>query len=70
MKVLFYYGRPLQCAHGPQVWPWWRLVTPSFISLHVHPPSSGYRLWLYTRWGSPCFDIYFNRRDKVTEQGQ
>jgi len=60
--VKFSYGRPVRCSHGPQEWPWWRVVSLSLVRLEVHPPSLGFRLWAYTRWGSPCFDVYVDRR--------
>ena len=68
MKIQFscsfaHLKRWLRPAHGPQTWPWWRLVSPSLHRLpHVCSPSTGYRLWVYTRWGSIFFDIFFDRR--------
>ncbi len=42
-------GVPVQ--YGPQTWPWWRLLSLSFLRLEVYRPTTGYRLWAYTRWG-------------------
>ena len=46
---------------GPQVWPWWLLISFRICRLDVAKPSSGYRLWVYTRWRAPYFDIVFDR---------
>ena len=52
--------------HGPQVWAWWHVLSLSFIATEpVSPPSKGYRLWVYTRWGALHFDVYFDRREGV-----
>lgn len=43
-------GRP---AHGPQAWPWWRLISFSYVRLGQGiGTSTGYgrRVWCYTRW--------------------
>jgi len=48
--------------HGPQSWPWWRLPALKLYRLDVHAPSSGWALWLYTRWGAIPFDLYIDRR--------
>lgn len=66
MKVKVYgstwhWRRPL-CAHSPQTWPWWRLFWLRFCRLAVHPPNTGYRVWLYTRWGALFADVAFDRR--------
>lgn len=70
MKIKFFNSRgahwkrwPTGVTHGPQSWPWWRLVSSSIVKLgNVNTPSTGWRLWLYTRWGAWCGDIYFDRR--------
>ncbi|NID14977.1 hypothetical protein [Luteibacter yeojuensis] len=52
--------RPL---HGPQTWPWWRLVSATIVRLGgIHAPSTGRRLWVYTRWGACFFDCVVDRR--------
>lgn len=51
-----------QCTHGPQSWPWWRLLSISIVRIEMYPPTFGYRPWFYTRWGSFHFDIVFDRR--------
>jgi len=48
--------------HGPQVWPWWRLVSFSIVRLNVDPPSSSRRLWVYTRFGAIYLDATLDRR--------
>lgn len=50
-------------VHGPQVWPWWRLLSWRTCRLvGVQEPSKGYRLWLYTRFGAVHVDLYLDRR--------
>ncbi len=62
-KISFAFGRPLKgCKHGPQAWPWWRIVSFSTNGIAVHKPSTGRRLWVYSRWGAIHFDVYFDRR--------
>lgn len=44
--------------------------TGGLIKLQVHPPSEGWRLWVYSRWGSLFhIDIFINRR-KDAESSQ
>ena len=65
MKVKFFANlKPLPgCVHGPQTWPWWRLFGLLFVRLgEVHEPSTGYRLWIYTRAGGRTLEVYFDRR--------
>ena len=54
--------RSLWPSHGPQTWPWWKLFSPKFFKLDVTLPSTGYRLWVYSRWGAIHFDAYIDRR--------
>ncbi len=57
----FFASRTVQ--HGPKSWPWWRLVSPSWVKLRgVTPPTEGWCLWLYTRWGAVSWDFYLDRR--------
>lgn len=49
-------------THGPQVWPWWRLVSFGLVHLEVAKPSMGWRLWVYTRWGAGYGDLVLDRR--------
>ena len=52
-------------AHGPQDWDtraWWKPLTFLFCSAGANLPSTSYRLWIYTRWGSMHFDLVFDRR--------
>lgn len=38
--------------HGPKTWPWWRLVSFSWIRCpEVQKPSTTHRFWVYFRWG-------------------
>lgn len=55
----------LRPKHGPQSWPWWRLFGVSVVRLEVVAPTTGYRLWLYTRWGAAYGDLVFDRRTVV-----
>ncbi len=50
--------------HGPQVWPWWRLIVVHLAkSDYTQPPREdsdylgGRNLWFYTRWGAWCWEI-------------
>lgn len=64
--VLFVYSRVRwhSTGHGPQTWPWWRLIAWKAMRLDgVHPPSTGSRAWFYTRWGCWHFDLFIDRRD-------
>jgi hypothetical protein len=45
--------------HGPQTWPWWRLLSVSLVRLRL--PDSGYRVWLYTRWDAVLVSVYLGR---------
>ena len=45
---LAHFRPDLHPAHGPQVWPWWRLVSFGLVRLEVAKPSMGWRLWVYT----------------------
>lgn len=57
--------KPNYCAHGPQVWPWWKLAGFGFCKIGVHAPSSGYRFWIYVRKKAALnFDLYIDRRPK------
>lgn len=49
-------------AHGPQTWPWWRIVSLSVIKLPIEEPSTACRLWIYTRWRVWSFDAAIDRR--------
>ncbi|MEG8824735.1 hypothetical protein U4T63_22855 [Klebsiella pneumoniae] len=69
MKIKFehsvaHFANDLKPTHGPQKWPWWRLVSFSLVPISVYSPSYGLRLWMYTRWGADYLDIYFDRRQK------
>lgn len=44
-------------THGPQTWPWWRLLSWSTSRPWLPEGSRDYRLWLYTRWGSVMLDL-------------
>jgi hypothetical protein len=49
-------------GHGPQSWPWWRLISFKRFALEVHPPSTTTRLWYYTRWVCGHVDLSIDRR--------
>lgn len=61
------YGGP---KHGPQVWPWWLLFSLSLIRLEIYAPSTGRRLWLYTRWGAVYWDFVLDRRGVIKKRVQ
>ena len=44
--------------HGPQTWPWWRLIAVKLYQLKISKPSSAWRLWIYTRWGALFGDLF------------
>lgn len=59
----FLSGHVYHPSHGPQVWPWWKIVSWKLVKQTVRPPSTGYSLWIYTRWGAmEPVEIYFDRR--------
>lgn len=62
-KSFAHFQPKLHLAHGPQTWPWWRLASFGPVRLSsVVLPSTGYRLWVYTRWGACHFDVFLDRR--------
>jgi len=48
--------------HGPQTWPWWKVFTLGFNRIDQVLPNTGWRMWIYTRWGAKGFDVCFDRR--------
>src|ERR1043166_3330180 len=54
--------------HGPQTWPWWRLVSFSWVKASVAAPSTGYHWWIYTRWGALMAGFYFDRRNLAAKR--
>lgn len=71
-NVVFMLNTPLGSKEGPtwshgperdpQNWPRWKFFKFAYTKLDVHRPSSGHRLWLYTRRWAYDFDIYIDRR--------
>lgn len=59
-----HFAKALHPLHGPQTWPWWRLIAFGAANLHPALPSTGYRLWIYTRWGACHFDVFLDRRPR------
>lgn len=51
----------LRPEHGPQVWPWWRLMSFGWVRFGS-PTFTGRRLWAYTRWGAMFATVYLDRR--------
>lgn len=49
-------------SHGPQSWRWWHLFSIRAVRVSVHPPSSGFNIWFYSRWGALILGLYFDRR--------
>lgn len=49
-------------AEAPRSWPWWRLASFMLLRLNIGLPSTGWRLWIYTRWGTCHGDVFFDRR--------
>lgn len=52
----------LKPEHGPQHWPWWKLLSISIVKLGVYTPSTGRRMWIYTRRGAVFFEWFIIRR--------
>ena len=61
-------GRVIKCHDTltEEAWdnePWYRcLAIIRVFELTPQRPTTGYRMWIYTRWGSCHFDLYFDRR--------
>lgn len=54
------------CAHGPQVWPWWKLIVVRAVEASHATPDQwtvkwGWNIWFYTRWGSNAIGLYLRR---------
>ncbi|WP_125124276.1 MULTISPECIES: hypothetical protein [Phytobacter] len=67
MKIKFelstaHFAEDLRPSHGPQFWPWWRLISFSVVRQDIRPPSTGRRMWFYTRWGAGYVGVYIDRR--------
>ena len=63
--VVFCYGvhNPNNCSHGPQEWSRYKIISFTFARLMmVEVPSTGYRIWIYTKKRAFFFDVYFDRR--------
>ena len=54
--------------HGPQTWPWWRLMAIKLYKLKIRKPSSAWRLWIYTRWGASFGDLFLIRSSRSEYQ--
>jgi hypothetical protein len=63
--VVSFHATPNKTQHGPQSWTWWRLFSLGLIRLDIHKPNTGYRLWIYTRWGVRHVDIFVDRRERI-----
>lgn len=59
---LRYRGVQHDAAPRPWQWPWWRLAVFSAVDLNVQLPSTGKRLWIYTRWGALHTAVFIDRR--------
>ncbi|BCU91116.1 Uncharacterised protein [Yersinia pseudotuberculosis] len=57
-----HFAEDLKPSHGPQKWPWWRLFSISVVRQDIHRPSTGRRMWFYTRWGAGYMGIILVRR--------
>jgi hypothetical protein len=66
-------------SHGPQAWPWWRLVTVKVCCCSHDPyrffwitPIS-WNIWIYTRWGALCANVRerdgIYRREEIDRLG-
>jgi hypothetical protein len=55
-------------THGPQTWPWWRLISIRIIRMRGQCADPGkrkvgLRFWFYTRWVDQHIDILVPARD-------
>lgn len=66
LSVMRFKPAPVGVKHGPQSWPWWRLVSFKFhcIGCIQHAPLRTYRIWIYSRWAAYCVDLFVDRRAK------
>lgn len=52
--------------HGPQTWPWWRLLVVRAPrcnrDLPPNPHAASWNIWFYTRWGAWCWSFAIDRR--------
>lgn len=58
---------PMKPTHGPQTWPWWRVVSFKFINMtKANPGMNAWarRVWVYTRYGAIYIDFYINKKPK------
>lgn len=63
MKIKFessvaHFSKELHPKHGPQAWPWWRLFSIGVVRQDIPRPSTGRRMWFYTRWGAGYVGFY------------
>lgn len=61
IKFSKWFFKPNTCEHGPQEWPWWKLISFYIVKKYVKMPSTGYALWIYTRWWALELECYFDR---------
>lgn len=55
--------------HGPQMWPWWRLVSfRGFRLVGWEGAFLTYRLWAYTRWGALLADFSIDNRPPLADR--
>lgn len=50
-------------SHGPQTWPWWRLISISVVTTSHDPDClfwnipNGRNIWIYTRWYTVVYHL-------------
>jgi hypothetical protein len=55
-------------THGPTVWPHWKVFSISLVRASVYAPSSGWNVWIYTRWHrAVLFEFFVGRGLSRTE---
>lgn len=52
-------------SHGPQSWPWWRLLSVTVVPMNgqcCDPGKKrvGYRVWCYSRWVDSHLDLLWH----------
>ena len=60
--ICTHFADGMKVSHGPQKWPWWRLLSLSLVRIECGKPSTGWRVWFYTRDGAGHAGVYFDRR--------
>ena len=55
-------ARRMHPAHGPQSWPWWRLLSVTAVKCWPSGVRFNYNVWFYTRWGAWPVQVVWDTR--------